>query len=322
MRLTRFALIIGLLSMAMISCSDKKAGKQDGPVPVCHLLICCRGANTGTTFLVQDQWNPAHDYRDIDQVRDILQKVKDAGIKVVSVDFTNPPEWEMGEGGRIHLNNGDGLNWPGYGKMLDNIVQVCHEKDLQFVIFIGNPAAWTMKYWNEVAGFVWEKYAQDPAYRRYGFGDDRPLMVVFLPGDTFWPLWENTPDEEKDNLAKFRLGTCQVNDPIDACPSDGWGYRNFSESSDGKVRFCAPNAGVPPQDWARVDAQEWKRRVEWALGATEYAVFGSYDDTCDGIHWGICDVSASGRPYHINPTTVDNPYVYYDILKAALTEKK
>lgn len=317
-RFFRQSLLLCLASLILLSCSS---GKTDGPVPVCHLLICCRSANSGTTFLVQDQWNPAHDYKDIDQVRYILRKVKEAGIRVVSVDFTNPPEWEMGEGGEIHL---DGVQpaWSEFGVMLDNIVEVCHEEDMEFLIFIGNPAAWTMKYWNEVAGFVWEKYAQDPAYRRYGFGDDRPLMVVFLPGDTFWPLWENTPDEEKDNLAKFRLGTCQVNDPIEACPSDGWGYRNFSESSDGKVRFCAPNAGVPPQDWARVDAQEWKRRVEWALGATEYAVFGSYDDTCDGIHWGICDVSTSGRPYHINPTTVDNPYVYYDILKAALTEKK
>ena len=305
------------LLVASTSCSRKAA--EEGPVPVCHLLICCRGANAGTTFLVNGEWNPAHNYLDIEQVRDIMQKIKDAGINVVSVDFTNPPEWEMGEGGRIHLENcGDKYNWEGYGKMLDNIVQVCHEKDMQFLIFIGNPAAWTMKYWNKVAGFVWDTYAQDPAYRRYGFGDDRPVMVVFVPGDGFWPLWDATPDEEKDNLAKFRLGTCQVNDPIEPTPSDGWGYRNFSESSDGAVRFCAPNGGVPKKDWYRVDAAEWQRRVEWALGAKEYAVFGSYDDTCDGIHWGICDVRASRSPYHVNETTKDDPYLYYNILKEAL----
>lgn len=317
MRKILYAALAILSAIILPACGPKT---QKGPVPVCHLLICCRNMNSGSTFLVQDQWNPAHDYKDIDQVRDILQKVKDAGINVVSVDFTNPPEWEMGEGGAIHL---EGVHpaWNEFGKMLDNIVTVCHEKEMEFLIFIGNPAAWTMKYWNQVAGFVWEKYAQDPAYRHYGFGDDRPLMVVFLPGEGFWPLWENTPDEDKNNLAKFRIGTCQVNDPIEPCPSDGWGYRNTSESSDGTVRFCAPNAGVPPQDWARVDAQEWEKRVNWALGATEYAVFGSYDDTCDGIHWGICDASASSRPYHINPSTVDNPYIYYDIVRKALTGK-
>ena len=286
-------------------------------MPVCHLLICCRSANSGTTFLVNDEWNPAHDYRDIDQVRDILRKVKEAGIRVVSVDFTNPPEWEMGEGGRIH--SGSGRGWTDFGKMLDNIATVCKETGLQYVIFIGNPVAHTMKYWNDVAGFIWDTYAQDPAYRRYGFGDDRPLLPVFLPGDTFWPLWERTPEEEKDNLARFRIGTCQVNDPIEPTLSDGWGYRNVSESSDGAVRFACPNGGVPPGDWYRVDAAEWKRRVEWALGAKEYAVFGSYDDTCDAIHWGISDASGATRECHVNASTVDNPYVYYDILKEALT---
>ncbi len=312
-------LLAALLLPVFSSCGKKAA---EGPVPVCHLLICCRNNNAGSTFLVNGEWNPAHDYRDIDQVRDIMQKIKDAGINVVSVDFTNPPQWEMGEGGRIHLEGcGDRLNWAGYGKMLDNIVTVCHEKDMQFIIFVGNPGAWTMKYWNEVAGFVWDNYAQDPAYRRYGFGDDRPLMIVFVPGDGFWPFWDKTPDNEKDNLAKFRLGTCQVNEPIEPTPSDGWGYRNFSQNSDSTVRFVCPNGGVPPKDWCRVDADEWKRRVEWAKGAKEYAVFGSYDDVCDGIHWGICDASASTRSYHVNPATVDDPFIYYNIVKEALTGK-
>ena len=294
-------LVLTILSAAFLpSCGHKASG----PVPVCHLLVCCRGYNSGSTFLVQDNWNPAHDYRDIAQVRDILQKIKEAGINVVSIDFTNPSQWEA---------------WDEYGKMLDNIVTVCHEKEMEFLMFIGNPAAWTMKYWNGIAGKIWYEYAQDPSYRRYGFGDDRPLMVVFLPGESFWPLWENTPDEEKDNLKKFRLGTCQVNDPIDPCPSDGWGYRNISESSDGAVRFCSPNSGVPPQDWARVDAAEWERRVHWALGAKEYAVIGSYDDTCDAIHWGISDASASQRSVHINPSTVNDPFIYYNIVKKALT---
>lgn len=290
----------------------------DNPVPACHLLVCCRvGANLGTTFLINGQWNPAHDYRDIDQVRDILQKVKEAGIRVVSVDFTNPNEWEMGEGGPLHME-GASQDWDQFKPMLDNIAKVCTEKGMEYFIFIGDPQCWSMRYWNTVAGYIWDNYAQGPSYRRYGFGDDRPLLVSFLPGDTFWPLWERTPEEERDNLAKFRIGTCQVNDPITPTPSDGWGYRNISESSDGKVRFCCPNSGVPPQDWARVDAAEWRRRVKWALGAAEYAVFGSYDDTCDAIMWGICDVSASTKPSHVNPATVAMPSVYYDILKEEL----
>jgi len=310
-------LLIVLAAMMVLPFSLSARKK---PVPVTHLLICCRNTNAGTTFLVNDEWNPAHDYTDIDQVRDIMQKIKDAGINVVSVDFTNPPEWEMGEGGAIHLP-GVQEGWSQFGKMLDNIVAVCREKDMQFMIFIGNTAAWTMKYWNTVAGFVWDNYAQLPEYRRYGKGDDRPIMIVFLPGEGYASMLASTPEDEKDNLMKFHIGTCQVNDPIDETVTDGWGYRNYSQSSDGKVRFCAPNSGVPKRDWARVDAAEWKRRVEWGGKAKDYVVYGSYDDTCDGIFWGISDVSQSKKDYHINETTVDNPYIYYDILKDYLTKK-
>ena len=49
------------------------------------------------------------------------------------------------------------------------------------------------------------------------------------------------------------------------------------------------------------------------MGATEYAVVGSYDDTCDAIFWGIADCSESTRvKHHANPETVDDPYFYYE----------
>ena len=57
------------------------------------------------------------------------------------------------------------------------------------------------------------------------------------------------------------------------------------------------------------------------MGAKEYAVIGSYDDTCDAIHWGISDASAYERPVHINPSTVNDPFIYYNIVKKALTGK-
>ncbi len=293
------------------------------PTAVCHLLICCRSNNKGTKFLVNGEWNASHDYRDISQVRDIMQKIKEAGVNVVSVDFTNPPEWEGADGGKIHIDGqSDGLNWAGYGKMLDNIVKVCKEKNMQFMIFIGNPAAWGMAYWNQVAGFIYDKYAKDNTYRKYGNGDDRPILPVFLPGETFDILWKNADPADKKNLEKFHIGTCQVNDPIREMPTDGWGYRNQSGSSDGKVRFVSPNSGVAPSSWARVDADGWKQRVEWGLKAKDYVVLGSYDDTCDAIFWGVADVSKSQTACHKNAKTVDKPSIYYDIVKEALTGGK
>lgn len=300
--------------LAIIGFSGVQA--QQLSVPITHVMVCCRENNAGTTFLVNGQWNPAHNYGDINQVRDILQKIKDAGINVISVDFTNPPQWDD-EG-----TNGEKWYRSEFMPMLDNIDKVCQEKGMQFIMFLGNPNAWTMKYWNEKAGEVLKKYANKPEYRRYGFGDDRPMLIMFYPGQDFKEMWDKTPENEKNNLEKFHIGTCQVNDPILFTETDGWGYRNVSQSVDGKVRFVAPNGGVAPAQWYRVDAKEWKKRVEWAGQASEYSVIGSYDDVCDAIFWGIADVSKSTRKEHINSTTVDDPYVYYNIVKNYLQNRK
>lgn len=296
--------------------SNYQQDSEATPIPVTYLLICCRTMNNGTKFLVNGQWQPNHDYRNIETTRYILQKIKAAGINTVGVDFTNPSMWDV----PVYDANGNLVDdfSAEFKPMLDNIVQVCQENDMNFFIFLGNTMAWTMKYWNTIAKRVWEDYAQLPNYQHYGFGDDRPLLVMFLPGESFWNQFNSTPDNEKDYIARFHIGTCQVNDPINPQASDGWGYRNYSQSSDGNVRFACPNGGVPQAEWYRIDASMWKQRVDWAMKAKHYAVFGSYDDTCDGIFWGIADVSQSDSKYHINKKTVDDPYLYYNILRDKL----
>jgi hypothetical protein len=319
-----FKLILAMLFMTLfMNCSDAQDSTQgetnktttSQSVPITHIMVCCRDANMGTTFLVNGKWNPAHDYSDINQVRDILQKIKDAGINIVSIDFTNPSQWNTGD------VKGEPLLWSMFHPMLLNIAQVCKEKNMQYFLFLGNSVAWSLKYWNGIAQKIWENWAQTSQYRKYGFGDNRPMIIMFLPGTEFWKQYNAAPDSEKNYLAKFHIGTCEVNQAIQPVESDGWGYRNFVESSDGKVRFACPNGGIGPDSWYRVDATEWQRRVEWAGQAKQYTVFGSYDDTCDAIFWGIADVSKAEKKVHVNSSTVSDPYAYYNIVKNYLTKR-
>ncbi len=282
--------------------------------PCCHILICCRGNNDGMTFLVNGQWEARHDYKDLDHVRDILQKIKDAGIHTVIIDMTNPSQWT-----RFREE---------YIPMVHNVQQVCREKNMQYFMFIGGALPEQIKrnnnikksafdFWNGIAEEIWNTWAQSPTYRRYGYGDDRPVLLVFQPADMYWERYAAVSAEEKSFLSKFHIGTTQVNDPILPGKSDGWGYRNYSQSVDGKVRFVSPNGGVAPGDpWYRISETSWKERVEWAREAAHYSIYGSYDDTCDAIHWGIADTRNCDVPLKKYPG--DQPYLYYNVVKNAL----
>ncbi len=279
-----------------IKIPESKAG-----IPCAHILICCRDNNKGIKFLVNGRWNEAHDYRDISQVSDVLQNIKNVGINIVIIDMTNDSQWNQ--------------YWAIYKPMVDNIQQVCKKKNMQFIIFIG--AAGSFSDWNEKAKRIWNTWAKDSTYRRYGFGDERPMLVAFQPSDMYWERYNSAPDSEKTYLSKFHIGTTQVNDPILAGKSDGWGYRNYSASVDGKVRFVCPDGGVAPDTWYHIKGDKWKQRVEWAKQAEQYSVYGSYDDVCDGINWGIADTKNTEVKYNKYPG--DDPYIYYDILKKELS---
>jgi hypothetical protein len=289
-------IILFLLPSLVFYMPQSKAG-----IPCTHILICCRESNKGIKFSVNGKWNEAHDYSDRRQVSDVLQKIKDAGIRIVIIDMTNDSQWNQ--------------YWKIYKPMVENIQQVCKEKKMQFVIFIG--AAGSFADWNEKAKIIWTTWAKDSTYRRYGFGDNRPMLVAFQPSDMYWERYNKAPESEKTYLSKFHIGTTQVNDPILPGKSDGWGYRNYSQSVDGKVRFVCPNGAVVNDTWHRIDGNQWRRRIEWARKSLEYSVYGSYDDTCDAINWGIADTKDTEVKYNKYPG--NDPFIYYDILKKELT---
>lgn len=284
--------------------------------PCAHVLICCRGSNNGTTFEINGKMIPNHDYVDIEHTRDILQKMKDAGIQTVIIDMTNASQW-------TNL-------WSSYEPKVNIIRKVTREKGMTYFAFIG--AQFTsddvkkrmvpggpFAFWNGIAGKVYDTWAKDPHYRRYGHGDDRPMLLAFNDGKTYWKQFEQTKPEHKNHLEKFRIGNTQINQVIEnPHESDGWGYRSKWQNKSGSVRFVSPNGGVEPSTWHKISAEEWEQQVRWAKQASEYSVYGSYDDTCDSIFWGIADVSNSKSAHHISPDP-GNPRLYYDILKNELT---
>ena len=288
-----------------------------------HILICCRSANEGVIkFKVGDRWITGHDYANIDHARAILSTIKAAGIDDVIIDLTNPSQWETVPGSWPGCQPNENALWERETKaQIETIETVCNELGMRFVMFIGNPAAHTLAYWNGIAKRIWDNWATKDVYRKYGFGDNRPMLVVFYMGEDFLNMYNAAPGDEKDYLSRFRIGTCQVNTPMNFTTTDGWGYRHKSSSSDNKVRFVCPNEGVHPTQWKRSTLQQWKEKVAWAGQATEYCIFGSYDDTCDAIFWGIADTKESQTVYKRYPND-EAPDAYYNVVKEYLSSRK
>ena len=162
------------LAIAMSGCAGRKAAQ--GPVPVTYIMVCCHSMDRGTKFLINGEWDSKHDYKDYETALGLMRQIKDAGINVIGIDFTNPPQWD-GAKDEFFL-------------MLDNVRRATKELSMDYFMFLGNTAAWTMSYWNEKARIVWETMVTDENYRRYGFGDDRPMLTIFLPGEDFKKQWD------------------------------------------------------------------------------------------------------------------------------------
>ena len=153
----------------LLQSKDVKAG-----IPCSHIMICCRENNKGITFLVNGKWNGAHDYSDISQVADVLQKIKDAGINIVIIDMTNESQWNQ--------------YWHLFEPMVNNIQQVCKQKNMQFIVFIG--AAGDLALWNKKAERIWKLWGA-------GF----KLSPIWL--------WRQSPDADCLSASRYVLGTLQ-----------------------------------------------------------------------------------------------------------------
>ena len=72
---------------------------------------------------------------------------------------------------------------------------------------LGGPVA----FWHTIAREIHETWAKVLNYHRYGHGDDRPMLLAFLNGTTYWKQLQQTKSEYKNYLQKFLIGNTQIN---------------------------------------------------------------------------------------------------------------
>jgi fibronectin type 3 domain-containing protein len=162
-------------------------------------------------------------------------------------------------------------------------------------------------------------WAKDVAYKRYGYGDDRPILILFDRAEAVIPLINSVPANKTNYFSRFHIGTEMVNISTTPGETDCWGYRNFMQNSTGSIRFASPESGLAPTDpWVRISEEEWIKRVDWCKSASEYSIYGSYDDVNDCIHWGIFDTKKLPATNTTKKYPDDDPWVYYNVVRGAL----
>ena len=138
-KLATLCLLFAALAGAGCTGKTEKKSAPKGPVPMTHILICCRSSNEGVIrFKVGDEWITNHDYRNIDHARAILSTIQQAGINDVIIDLTNPSQWAETPASWPGCQPGENALWETETKdQIATIEQVCEELGMHFVMFIG-----------------------------------------------------------------------------------------------------------------------------------------------------------------------------------------
>ena len=137
------------------------------------------------------------------------------------------------------------------------------------------------KGWSTSASYFWSYSTELSCSKFVGSGNSVSLYAWFeeIPAEVTVSVATAVHCDGMGVIGgggSFSAGT-QVT--VSASANEGYVFKGWSTSSDGSSIVST--------------AAEYTFA---AYAVTLYAVFGSYDDTCDGIHWGICDVRSFAQP--------------------------
>ena len=83
------------VAVGMAVALSNAAPAPSAPVPVTYIMVCCHEKDKGTKFLANGEWPEKRDYRKYPIALDTLRKIKETGIGVVGIDFTNMAQWDV-----------------------------------------------------------------------------------------------------------------------------------------------------------------------------------------------------------------------------------
>ena len=273
------------------------------------------------------------DYTNDGKVAQVLSDVKNAGIDFIILDLTNDAQWQDKS-----LMGMNGNSTP--VKIIKEAQRIGLKIAFHIAADAGAPPAGLRDAHANRANFIWDNYAQLPNVFRFG-PDNKPLLVLF-------DVWESELNKrpltpvlnhvlDKFYLASSVKGGVNLNQGDWGINQGYWGYRNMGVDAVNEVRFVSPNTSEWYEVWHRASAWEWSKRVTWATKAGKVAIIGSYDDSLDGLFWGINTVvptvslgnntfgfDQGDKDYRINASTglPYAPHIFYDTVKNTIWNYK
>lgn len=230
----------------------------------------------GCKVLVDGSWQSIN-WNSEEHIDSYCKAIRDAGINVIAVDFTN------------------GFRWKWQAK---RIQKFCHENKMKFTVAFNSQGG---KHMESSCKAVWEEYASPstPLHEAYLYKDGKPLVVLYTTRggykasfaikdtyrDKFSTTWASGEDSDKDKWG------WQLEPHVGPVPS------RDSMFVTGSVKFNSP----------RTTDNEWRKNLAWldygfikaGESSPKFLIVGSFDDVHERNAWIQVDTTDAPKGWQM-----------------------
>ena len=227
----------------------------------------------GSKVLVDGEWVSTN-WNDDRQIDLFCEAIRDAGIDVIAVDFTNGFRWE---------------------RQAKRVQRFCHENNMKFVIAFNPQGGREME---SSCRTVWDTYAAPTAedHEAYLHRDGKPLVVLY----TTRPGYQASIAIRESYSRRFSTAWASGEDS----ERDKWGWQLEPDigpvgSEEAMFVTGAIKRYGPEREW-----DEGRRHLSWLdygfvmarAHSPRFLIVGSFDDLRERNAWFVADTSATRPP--------------------------
>lgn len=222
----------------------------------------------GSKVLVDGKW-VATNWNDDKQIDLFCAAMRDAGIDVIAVDFTNGFRWE---------------------RQAKRVQEFCHDNNMKFVLAFNSEGGRNMESGCKT---TWDTYASPAATfsDAYLYKDGKPLVVLYTTKTGYQASVGKRGQYGKMFSTVWASGEESANDK--------WGWQLEPDIGPMGTKEAIFVTGAVKRYGPKRESEEWRRHIAWLdygfitarRHGTRFVVVGSFDDISERNAWFVADTT-------------------------------